>query len=459
MNNEKTIVDIQREYFYSGETLSYEFRKEKLLILKKAIIKYQDEIIKALKHDLNKSETESITTEIGMVLGEISYSLSHLKKNMKPKKVRTSILFKPASSYRLLKPLGVTLIISPWNYPFHLTFLPLVAALSAGNTVVLKPSQYSFETTKIMKQIIEEIYEEKYVSFFLGGREVAGALLEMDFDHIFFTGSVGVGKTVLEKASKNLTKVTLELGGKSPCIVDKDTNLTATAQRIAFGKLINAGQTCIAPDYLICHEDIRDEFIKELGKQFEIMYPNPLENSDYPKIISERHYQRIVNLIKEETFAYGGVYDDSSLKIAPTIVIANNDSTLMKEEIFGPIFPVLTFKTNQDILDIVRKKPYPLAFYIYSKNKNFIKYHLANNQYGGSSVNDCLSHIVNHNLPFGGIKSSGHGKYHGYDSMLTFSHEAGVYSKSSVFDYKFKYMPYSPKIKKLLRRVYLPKKK
>ena len=452
------IIKLQKQYFNSNITKHYLFRMEMLKKLKNAIISYQDRIIEALYLDLNKSETEAITTEIWIVLKEIKYHLKHLKKWMKKKHVKTHLLTKPGNSYYLYTPLGVNLIISPWNYPVQLTFMPLIASISAGNTSVLKPSNYSVHTSKVIKDLIDNTFDPAYISCFLGGREQADFLLSQDFDHIFFIGSPTVGKHVLARAANNLTKVTLELGGKSPCIVDETVNVKTIAKRIAFGKLINCGQTCIAPDYVIAQEKVARDLVDAINFEFEKMYPQGTINYQYyPKIISPRHFERLVNLINNENVIYGGKSNSENLKIEPTIIRGDLNSTLMQEEIFGPILPVLTYQNKDEIETIINHNPYPLAFYLFSKDKKLI-YHLTRSvRFGGGCINDTLSHIIIDELPFGGIKTSGFGNYHGFHSFKTFSHQASIYHKHHRHDFKMKYMPYSPRMQKLFRKLFLPK--
>jgi len=456
----KNIIEIQKEYFKTNQTKDYSFRIEMLKKLKASIINYQDQIIEALYLDLNKSETEAISTEIWLVLKEIDFYLKNLKKWIKPKRVKINLISIPGKSYRFFTPLGVNLIISPWNYPFQLTFLPLASSIAAGNTTIVKPSNYSVNTSNVIKEIIDNTFENKFVACFLGGRKEASFLLEQDFDHIFFTGSPEVGKIVLSSAAKNLTKVTLELGGKSPCIIDDTINLKVAAKRIAFGKLINCGQTCVAPDYLICKESQVDDLIDNLKIEFNKSYPDGyLNNPTYPKIISSRHFERLISLLENQDLVYGGNYNKDSLKIEPTIIKTNLDNPLMKEEIFGPIFPVITYKDDDEIEKIIDQNPYPLAFYLFSNDKSLINHLTKSVSYGGGCINDTLSHLINEDLPFGGIKNSGHGSYHGFKSLEVFSHQVSIYHKHPRFDFNLKYMPYSQKTKKLLKRIFLPKKK
>lgn len=453
--NIETITKIQRDFFQTGITLTYAYRKSMLEKLYNGIIKYQDRIIEALQKDLGKSDIESILTEIWMVLAEIRFHQKHLKRWMKKKRVRTSLVLKPGKSYLIDSPLGINLIISPWNYPFHLAILPLVGAISAGNTVVLKPSSQSFHTSKVIKKLCDELFSYNYITCFLGDHKLTDSLLEQDFDHIFFTGSPQIGSMIMAKASKNLTKVTLELGGKSPAIIHHETRLNSIIPRIVFGKWLNAGQTCVAPDYLICPEKLYEESIKLLKHYINEFFPNSLENLQYPHIISRRHFNRLINLLNNEEIIFGGFYNEESLKIAPTIIkIKDLNSPLMKEEIFGPILPIITYQNEDEITNIINLNPNPLAFYVFSENKLFNNRMLYQHQFGGACVNDTISHLISHHLPFGGVKTSGQGQYHGYESFKCFSHQKSVYIKHPRLELKLKYPPYSKWTIKIIKKYF-----
>ena len=453
--NIKNIVDKQKEYYLSHQTQSYKFRKEALLKLKKAILRLQPEIELALKVDLGKSSTEAYMTEIGNVLFEIKKGLKNLKKWMKPKKVASGLANIFAGSYIMKAPYGNVLIISPWNYPFLLCISPLIGSIMGGNTSIIKPSEYAPNVANIIKQLISEIYEEEYVSVILGDSEVANELLNQKFDFIFFTGSNTVGQIILQKASTTMTPVCLELGGKSPCIVLKDANIHLTSKRIMFGKLLNSGQTCVAPDYVYVDSKIKDELIKELIKSTKELYgENPLIHDDYGKIVNKKHYDRLLNLIKNQKVILGG-YGDGE-RLAPTIIeIDNFDNIIMKEEIFGPILPIITFDDISEIETSLINKPVPLALYLFTNNKKMQKYLLNALQFGGGCVNDTMMHLINQNLPFGGFKDSGMGRYHGKSTFDTFTVSKSILKQSTLFDIKLRYAPYNDKkdgiIKKILK--------
>lgn len=454
------VLQLQKRYFQSGATQSYEFRKESLKKLELAIIRHQQEVLDALYLDLNKGETEAILTEVWMVQKELTFQIRHLKKFMKTKFVQTDFTSIPGRSYYYFAPLGSTLILSPWNYPFQLLFIPLIGALAAGNTAIVKPSLSSFHTSNIIKTIIEEAFSPEYVACILADHEETNRLLEDDFDHIFFTGSPNIGRQVYEKASKHLAKLTLELGGKSPCIVDATINPEVAARRIVFGKLINCGQTCIAPDYVICHEEAIPGFIKALELEIKKTYVDDcLKTTDYPKIITKRHFDRLVKLLENQKLIFGGRFNPENLKIEPTALISDLKNPFMQEEIFGPILPIIPYKTEADIHEIIMHSPNPLALYVFSKDKQFVNRILKGNTFGGGCVNDTLSHIISDHLPFGGVKTSGLGNYHGYYSFKTFSHQVAIYYKHPSLELKIRYQPYSKFVKKIIKKMFLKKQK
>lgn len=453
--NIKDIIDSQKRYYLSHQTHSYKFRKEALLKLKKAILRLQPEIELALKVDLGKSSTEAYMTEIGNVLFEIKQSLKKLKKWMKPKKVSSGLTNIGATSYIMKAPYGNVLIISPWNYPFLLCMSPLIGSIIGGNTTVIKPSEFAPNVANIVKQLITEIYSEEYISVITGDSQVANELLNHKFDFIFFTGSNKVGQIVLQKASTNMTPVCLELGGKSPCIVLNDANLHLTSKRIMFGKLLNSGQTCVAPDYVYVDSKIKDQLIEELIKSTKELYgENPLIHDDYGKIVNKKHYNRLLNLIKDQKVILGG-YGDGE-RLAPTILeIDNFDNILMQEEIFGPILPIITFNNISEIEENLINKPVPLALYLFTNNKKMQKHLLNRLQFGGGCVNDTIMHLINQNLPFGGFKDSGMGRYHGKTTFDTFTVSKSILKQTTLFDIKLRYAPYNDKkdgiIKKILK--------
>ncbi len=435
----------QREVFLSGSTLDTGFRKNQLRKLREAIVKNEKQIMKALYQDLHKDYFEAYATEIGFVLEEITLMLKKLSRWAKPQKVRTPLTAFAGKSYILHEPYGTVLIISPWNYPFQLTFAPLVGAIAAGNTVIIKPSPYSKHTADIMQKIITETFDPSYVAIFQGHRDVNQFLLEQKFDFIFFTGSPNTGKTVMSYASKNLTPVILELGGKSPVIVDSDAKIKQAAKSIAWGKLINAGQTCIAPDYLFVHSSIKEDLLKQIVKYIEHFYgKNPKEAHHYPRIINEQNVDRLYQYLKCGKIYYGGQVDRSDRYFQPTILTdVNPECDVMQYEIFGPVLPVLEFTDIEQVINFVNQRPKPLAFYYFGKNKQRINYILSRTTSGGASINDTLMHFVNPNLPFGGVGNSGMGRYHGRYSFEAFSNKRAVYSKGTWIDLPVRYHPVS----------------
>lgn len=439
------ILQLQREYFLTGETKSVKFRKKQLELLKQTILTNEKKIYEALKEDLGKSEIESYMCEVALVVNEIKYILKHLKSFVKKKKVPTSIVNFPASSYEMPCPKGNVLIMSPWNYPFMLTIEPLVDALAAGNTAIVKPSAYSKATSKLIYEMLSSTFEQKYVAVVTGGREVNQDLLTLKFDHIFFTGSKAVGHEVLKNAERNLTTVTLELGGKSPCIVDKTAPIALAAKRIVFGKFINCGQTCIAPDYILVHESVKEMFLRSLILEIKLQYgENPLTDPLYGKIISEKHFDKVVGLLENQKVLYGGKYNRESLKIEPTVVVDPDlNSNIMTNEIFGPIIPVISYKTNSEALEIIRRNDTPLAQYIFTKDKNIKNFFETNVLFGGGCINDTIMHISTPLLAFGGVGQSGMGAYHGKRGFDAFSHYKSIINKSTKLDLPLRYRPHS----------------
>lgn len=445
------LIEKQRKFFASGLTKDINFRKEKLISLYNAIKRNEQLVMDALILDLNKSEYEAYMSEVGVVLAEISFVLKNLRKWSKPKKVGTSITQAPGKSFIYYEPYGVALIISPWNYPFQLALAPLIGAISSGNTVIIKPSNYSLHTSKIVKAIIEEVFDEKYVAVVEGGREENTALLEQRFDYIFFTGSVAVGKVVMQAAAKYLTPVTLELGGKSPCIVDETADLKMAARRIVWGKFLNAGQTCIAPDYLLVNKNIKDELLVLMKEEIISFYgPDPLCCGFFPKIISKKHYDRLIDLAKDEEIYYG--FGKNGEQIAPTIL--NNvswDAPIMQEEIFGPLLPVIEFENLLETLEKVKNREKPLALYLFTKDKKVEKKVLEQISFGGGCINDTVLHFSSKTLPFGGVGNSGMGSYHGKYSFQTFSHKKSILKKTSFLDIPLRYPPFNKKTSFLKR--------
>lgn len=453
----KTILDYQKAYYRTGETKSYAFRINMLKKLKAALLANEASISQALKEDLNKSDFETYITETSMVLTEINYFLKHLKKLMQPKKVKTPITVFPGKGYIYPEPYGSALIIGPWNYPLQLALAPLVGAIAGGNTAVLKTSELAPATSKAISDIIGKTYPAEYIAVVNGGVEESTKLLALPFDKIFFTGSVRVGKIVMAAASKNLTPVTLELGGKSPVIITKKANLDLTARRLIWGKVLNAGQTCIAPDYVFVDEEIKDELLFKIKAYLkEILGVNPLENPNYPRIISASHFKRLIDLIDEDSLVYGGNYDTSSYKIEPTILLnPNPNKKVLEEEIFGPILAILTYKKITDVYDYILNRPKPLALYIFSDDKVEQKTIIDTLSFGGGCINDTILHLTCDNLPFGGVGDSGMGNYHGAYSFKAFTHEKGILHKKNYLDIKLRYYPFTKakvaKIKKLIK--------
>ncbi|CCV64130.1 Aldehyde dehydrogenase [Alteracholeplasma palmae J233] len=430
----------------------YHIRITQIKKLRKIILEKELDIKEALYKDLGKSYEESYMTEIGPVLSEISITLRKLKKWMKPKKVRTSLLTFPSKAYEIPEKYGKVLIIGPWNYPFQLIFSPLVGAISAGNDVVVKPSEYSVYTQNIIVEIIKEVFETNKVDVKTGDYKVSEELLNQRFDYIFFTGSEKVGKIVMQKAANYLTPVTLELGGKSPAIIDNVKNMELAARRIAFGKLINAGQTCIAPDYLLIKEEDKAQFIHYYKIAVEQFYgKEPLKAIHYPKIINTQHHNRLTQLMEGETILFGGNSNES--KISPTILEITEDSPIMKEEIFGPILPIMTYNNLNEAISYINKNEKPLALYMFSDIKKNIDEVVNNTSFGGATINDTLMHFTNENLGFGGVGYSGMGKYHGKHSFDTFSHYKPVLVRKNWLDIKLRYLPIKRKAEKTIKTI------
>ena len=425
------------------------YRKKKLLEFLVSIQNHEDEIVTALKLDFKKSEFETYLTEINFVLSELKLTIKSIHKWAKPKLVLPSFLNFPSTDYIYKEPFGKVLIISPWNYPFQLAICPAIAAIAAGNQVTIKPSELTRNTSKIISKIISETFDENHVKVVEGGISETEKLLAQRWDYIFFTGSVAVGKIIAKAAAENLTPVTLELGGKNPCIIDETANLKLAAKRIVWGKFLNAGQTCIAPDYLLVHQKIKPQLIEYLKKEIALAYSGKIENSeDYPRIINEKNWKRLLDLLEGEKILFGGKSNPTDFYIEPTLVDEPKlDSKIMEGEIFGPILPIISYNSENDIEKIISRYEKPLAFYIFSGNKKFIKKQLITNSFGGSCVNDTIVHFTNHRLPFGGVGHSGIGSYHGKRSFDTFSHHKAVVKKATWLDIPIRYAPYKGKLK------------
>lgn len=459
MTNEQiaSLLDKQREYYKSGVTVPVNFRIEQLKKLYAAIKKYENEILQALHTDLGKSDYESFMCEIGLVLSEITYMIRHTKKFAKRKTVYTPITNFHAHCFKQPVPYGNTLIMSPWNYPFLLTVDPLADAIAAGNTSVVKPSAYSPATSAIISKIISECFDAEYIAVITGGRAENAALLEQKFDFVFFTGSQAVGKEVLRHTAEHLTPAVLELGGKSPCIVDKSANIALAAKRIVFGKFLNCGKTCVAPDYILCESSVKDKFINEVASQIKIQYgDNPLKNKDYGRIINQKHFERLCSLIDKNKVIIGGETDCGSNRIAPTVMdnVTENDA-VMGEEIFGPIMPILTFDDFDKMVDNLKDKDKPLALYLFSSDKGQIKRIATELSYGGGCINDVVVHLSTSEMGFGGVGQSGMGSYHGKDGFDAFSHYKSIMDKKTWLDLPMRYQPYKNKMYEKLLHLFL----
>lgn len=448
------VVLHQHSYFAKGETLELSFRMNALKKLQTAIKNHEIEILEALKEDLNKAHFESYAAEVGIIYGELKEAIHNLYRWSRKKRVRTPIVHFKATSYLVSEPYGTVLIMSPWNYPFQLTMAPLIGAIAGGNCVVVKPSAYSPATSAVMATILRECFEENYIAVIEGGREANTQLLEQRFDYIFFTGSVSVGKMVMEKASKNLTPVTLELGGKSPCIVDSHANIDLAAKRIIWGKTLNSGQTCVCPDYLLVHKDVKRELMIAMKKYLiKFLGETPCENPEYPKIINQKHYERLKGLLGNGTLIVGGDYKDETLQISPTILDGVSwEDPVMLEEIFGPILPVLEYEKLEEVIEMVNSHPKPLALYLFTDDKEIEKRVVKHISFGGGCINDTLVHLATSNMPFGGVGESGMGGYHGKWSFDTFTHKKSILKKSNLLDINIRYAPYRDKLK-LLKKI------
>lgn len=452
----KNIVTTQRKYFATGATLDIDYRTCALKKLKTSILEHEAEINEAIKKDLGKSSFESYMCETGLVLSEISYMLKHLHSFAKEKNVHTPLAQFHSRSYKKPSPYGVVLIMSPWNYPFLLTLDPLVDAIAAGNTVVLKPSAYSPYTSEIIKRIISGCFDRQYVSVITGGRAENTCLLNEHFDYIFFTGSQAVGKEVMRHASEHLTPVTLELGGKSPCIVEKSANIKLAAKRIVFGKFLNCGQTCVAPDYIYCDRAIKDKLVKEIKRQIQKQYgKEPLTRENYGKIINEKHFDRISGLIDQSKVVLGGSTNRSTLQIEPTVMdnVTFGDA-VMQEEIFGPLMPILIYDTLDEVIRNINSMPHPLALYIFTSDKVAAKKITSRCGFGGGCINDTIIHLATSEMGFGGFGESGMGSYHGRDGFNTFSHYKSIVDKKTWLDLPMRYQPYK-KINDKLIHIFL----
>ena len=431
----------QQQYFRSGATLPLCFRRQMLRKLSNAMHEYEKPLAEALWTDLHKSYEEAYLTELSIVYGEIRNHLRHLSSWAKPERKSSPLAILPASSRIIKEPLGNTLIIAPWNYPVQLLLNPLVGAISAGCTAMLKPSPYVPNVSRVLTEMIRATFPEEYIAIVEGNRQVNQMLLAERWDLIFFTGSPSLGKMVMEAASKHLTPVVLELGGKSPCIIDKSADLKVAAKRVAWGKALNAGQTCIAPDYLMIHEEVKDKFLRLLVKEWKhLLTKDPQKAKHFVRIVSDKALERLIGYLDNGTIYHGGKYDKAERYLSPTILTdVSPDAPVMQEEIFGPIFPVLTFKEINEVITFVTEREKPLALYYFGTNGDYVLRHTSS---GGACVNDVIMHIVNHKVPFGGVGNSGMGSYHGKESFMAFSHRRAVISTPTWVDMPFRYMPY-----------------
>lgn len=443
------LLKMQHDFFRTGKTKDVAFRRNALIKLEKAIDRKEDKICEALYKDFKKPKFESFATEILFVKKELKTAIKNLHKWSKPQRIKSSILNFPSSDYIYSQPYGSVLIIAPWNYPFHLSISPLIGAIAAGNTAVIKPSEHTSNTSAVIEEIIKSIFNPEYVEVILGGKIVSKELLYHKWDYVFFTGSVQVGRLVARAIAEHLTPATLELGGKNPCIVDQTAKIKIAAKRIVSGKFINAGQTCIAPDYVLIQENIKNKFLEALKSEIIAFYgKNPKISKDFARIINIEQFNRLVSLIEKDKLLIGGENDENDLYIAPTVLVNPSlNSLIMQEEIFGPILPVLVYQTESDIDFIVNKFPNPLTIYLFTENKAFAKKVINTYSFGGGTINDTLVHFVNNRLPFGGVGNSGMGAYHGKFSFDTFSHKKAITKRSTWIDITLRYAPYKNKIK------------
>ncbi len=448
----QTIVQRQRDYFASGATKPVERRLEMLRRLEETIRLREDDINAALKADLNKPPMESYMTETGMVLSEIAFLRKHAAAWARPTHVPTPMAQFPARSFILKEPYGVALIMSPWNYPVQLTLEPLAGAVAAGNCAVVKPSAYTPRTSRILAELIAAVFPSEYVTVVEGGRAENSALLEEQFDYIFFTGSVSVGRLVMEKAAKHLTPVSLELGGKSPVLIDETANIPLAARRVAFGKCLNAGQTCVAPDYVLIHRSVKEAFLTEYRKAVASFFPGG-DYSDMPVIVNDKHFQRLLGLLEGQNVAMGGPVDPQRRFIPPTLLDEVSwDAPVMQEEIFGPILPVLAYTDLEEAMSAIAARPKPLALYLFTSNATVERKVLGRLSFGGGCVNDTIIHLATSHMGFGGVGDSGMGGYHGKRSFMTFSHEKSIVKKSVLLDLPMRYRPYTRARERMVRK-------
>ncbi|GAE36871.1 aldehyde dehydrogenase [Halalkalibacter akibai] len=451
MENYQTLINQQKQFFLTGKTKELHFRLEALQKLREGIRTNEERLVKALNTDLNKSEFEAYSTEIGVILEEIRFALKHVRNWAKPEKVKTPTTHFGSVSFIYPEPYGVALIIAPWNYPFQLAIAPLIGAIAAGNCALLKPSELTPQTSAVLSDLISELFPREFISVVQGGVETSQALLSENIDYIFFTGSVPVGKIVMESAAKNLTPVTLELGGKSPCIVHDDANIKIAAKRIAWGKFMNAGQTCVAPDYLYVHQNIKTEFLKLLKQAIQELYgEHPLTNPNYTRIVSSKHFKRLQSFLKDGETFIGGNTNEDQLRIEPTVLTNIHwDDHVMQDEIFGPILPILEYHQLSEAIEGIHHHPKPLALYLFTESSNTQQTVLKDISFGGGCINDTIYHIASPHLPFGGVGTSGIGSYHGKGSFDTFSHKKSILKQTTKFDIPLRYPNVKDGLKKL----------
>ena len=450
----KELISEQRIFFQSGKTLSVDFRIGELKKLYQSVQDFEKEILCALQADLGKSATESYMCEVGMALSEIRYMIKHVKKWSKGEKVRTPIAQFAAKSYRKPSPYGNALIMSPWNYPFLLTIDPIANAIAAGNTAIVKPSAYAPQTSAVLEKLLSKTFPKEYIAVVTGGRKENAALLDEKFDIVFFTGSQAVGKEVLRKCAEHLTPAVLELGGKSPCIVDETAKIPLAAKRIVFGKFLNCGQTCVAPDYLLCHSAVKKKLIEEIKKQIKLQFgKKPIENPHYGKIVNDKHFERLVGLIEDKKVVYGGGVYELNQKIEPTVMDGVTwEDAVMQGEIFGPILPILTFETFEEVFALLQDKQKPLALYLFTEDKRRAREVVEKCAFGGGCINDTIIHLATSEMGFGGVGESGMGAYHGKTGFDAFSHYKSIVEKGTKMDLPMRYQPYKKSKEKLIRK-------
>lgn len=455
MSTIESIVASQRSFFETGATIDIDFRVEALVRLRRAIKRAEPRILKALECDLGKSSQESYMCEIGLTLAELRHQLAHVRSWAAPQRVRTDIANFPAKSFTIAEPYGTTLVMAPWNYPFMLCMEPLIASIAAGNCCIVKPSAYAPATSAVVAAIVADAFEPAHTTVVEGGRAENAALLEQRFDFIFFTGSTEVGKLVMRKASENLTPVLLELGGKSPCIVAADADIETAARRIVFGKYLNCGQTCVAPDYVLVDARIHDSFVAAVEQQIVSMFgENPLENPRYGRIVNRKHFGRLVGLMDPGKIAFGGAFDSASLRIEPTVMTnVESSDAVMQEEIFGPIMAVMPFDDIDEAESVVKSMPKPLALYLFTHDAAVQDRFLRHVPFGGGCINDTVMHLATPHIGFGGVGASGMGSYHGKKSFEAFSHEKSILKKATWLDMPLRYQPYSKAKEALIRAI------